>query len=143
MDYVAGFLFNADRTEVLLIQKSHPDWQNGKLNGVGGKVEKGERPSDAMAREFQEETGVAYDGWRNFCMLCGNWGRVSFFVGHMDDEGDIQQFHGVESTDGETLVVALVACLRDYDVISNLLWLVPMALDDWEVVAMVMEGVPL
>jgi len=47
------------RGYVALIKKSKPDWQAGRWNGIGGKVE----PTDAsdaaaMAREFEEETGV-------------------------------------------------------------------------------------
>jgi hypothetical protein len=34
---VAGFLFRNNDTEVALIRKNKPDWQKGKLNGIGGK----------------------------------------------------------------------------------------------------------
>lgn len=43
---------------MVLIRKVKPDWQAGKLNGVGGKIEIGESATIAMAREFREETGV-------------------------------------------------------------------------------------
>lgn len=56
--YVVGFMFNSDRSRVLLIEKNRPAWQAGKLNGVGGKLEDGEDPNFAMAREFREETGI-------------------------------------------------------------------------------------
>lgn len=61
--YVDGFLFNDDGTEVLLIRKARPAWQVGKLNGIGGKVEDRESPASAMGREFLEETGVRFDEW--------------------------------------------------------------------------------
>lgn len=38
--------------------KPEQQWQNGQLNGIGGGVEAGESCSDAMYREFEEETGV-------------------------------------------------------------------------------------
>ena len=56
--YVVGFLFDETRQAVALIRKTKPEWQRGKLNGVGGKVEDGETPLQAMRREFWEETGV-------------------------------------------------------------------------------------
>jgi len=55
--YVVGFAFDNNRERVALILKQRPNWQRGRLNGVGGKVEPGEKFLDAMVREFQEETG--------------------------------------------------------------------------------------
>jgi len=37
--YVCGFLFDMAFKHVALINKVRPDWQKGKLNGIGGKVE--------------------------------------------------------------------------------------------------------
>jgi 8-oxo-dGTP pyrophosphatase MutT (NUDIX family) len=54
--YVVGFLFSQDESKVLLVWKNRPAWQNGKLNGIGGKIEAGETPLQAMEREFKEET---------------------------------------------------------------------------------------
>ena len=58
--YVVGFLLNYDRTQVVLIRKNRPAWQAGHLNGVGGKIEMGETPIEAMTREFEEETGLHF-----------------------------------------------------------------------------------
>ncbi len=66
--YVCGFMFSDDFKWVAMVTKNKPAWQAGKLNGIGGKIEQtGHRPDDqhtelpheAMAREFEEETGVA------------------------------------------------------------------------------------
>ena len=54
--YVLGFAFRDG--EVCLIKKERPDWQKGKLNGIGGKLESCESPVGAMVREFREETGA-------------------------------------------------------------------------------------
>lgn len=57
--YVVGFVFNKDLTQVLLIHKNRPDWQAGKLNGPGGKIEAEEDGVTAVVREIEEETGLA------------------------------------------------------------------------------------
>ncbi len=57
VEYVLGFMFSPDEKKVLLIWKNRPSWQAGKLNGIGGKVNPGETPLEAMEREFIEETG--------------------------------------------------------------------------------------
>lgn len=56
--YVCGFMFNSKETHVALVEKAKPDWQRGLLNGIGGKIERGETPLMAMVREFKEETEV-------------------------------------------------------------------------------------
>lgn len=63
--YVLGFAFD-DLGRVALVRKNRPDWQRGKLNGIGGGIEEGEDPNAAMSREFFEEAGVTvpYDSWR-------------------------------------------------------------------------------
>jgi len=75
--YVVGFLFC--NGWVLLIRKIRPDWQRGKLNGPGGKVEPGETFAEAMVREWREEVGVGEDvhaaqhrtPWVQFAKLMG------------------------------------------------------------------------
>src|SRR4051794_18101042 len=69
--YVCGFLFSPDRSRVLLIRKRRPAWQAGKLNGVGGKLEPGETPLQAMRREFREEAGIELPEWQHVLTLSG------------------------------------------------------------------------
>jgi hypothetical protein len=38
VDYVAGFLFSADRKQVVLVEKINPEWQRGRLNGAVNAV---------------------------------------------------------------------------------------------------------
>jgi 8-oxo-dGTP diphosphatase len=58
-EYVLGFMFDQSGENVVLIEKNKPEWQKGKINGVGGKVEPNESFAiSAMVREFEEETGV-------------------------------------------------------------------------------------
>lgn len=68
-NYVVGFLISFKKDKVVLIEKKKPDWQKGKLNGIGGSIEPGEFPLDAMIREFEEEAGVKtkHTHWIRFC----------------------------------------------------------------------------
>ena len=71
--YVLGFALSGDGNAVLLIKKTKPSWQAGKLNGVGGKVEESDWSIEsAMAREFEEETGIQTDPgrWSLFAQHC-------------------------------------------------------------------------
>lgn len=72
IEYVAGFLFNPALSSVVLVRKARPQWQAGKLNGVGGRIESGEPPEQAMVREFQEETGLHVNRWKKFATLTDN-----------------------------------------------------------------------
>jgi len=71
VEYVLGFAFSKNRETVVLMKKNRPEWQAGKLNGIGGKIEKGEFRYAAMNREFEEETGVKLvdTPWTYFCAL--------------------------------------------------------------------------
>lgn len=123
-DYVCGLMFTSYNF-VMLIRKARPEWQAGRFNGIGGKVEDGEFPVNAMVREFREETGVdtVTHNWRMFANVVNKDGSiVHFFVGHM------------------TGVPAITACeeepvslfsIRDLpaNVINNIRWLIPLALD--------------
>lgn len=132
--YVAGFLFSADKKNVVLIRKNKPEWQKGKLNAVGGKVEDGEVPLAAMIREFKEETGVEITNWHNFCMLTNPDWEVSFFSAFSDS------IPGVKSMTDEQIVIcdvlttitsdAALFSLGSSSIIPNLRWLIPMALFD-------------
>ena len=81
--YVAGFLFGRKYIfpYVLMVQKlKGPEVLHGKWNAIGGKIEEGELPLDAMHREFQEEIGIPtkYD-WDFYCTLESQGGLVSFY----------------------------------------------------------------
>ncbi len=80
--YVLGFAFSSDRKHVLLIEKQKPERQRGCLNGVGGKIEKGEKPFEAMARECEEETGL-HLLWRCKGKMRGVDKDKGFFMCHI------------------------------------------------------------
>ena len=123
--YVAGFLFDAEKSRVALIRKSKPAWQRGKLNGIGGKIEAGESAIEAMIREFREETGHTHEEWRNFLEMGGPDWSVSFFAG----VGDVDALQSAEPEETvEWLYVITINPMRE-DMIENLPWLIPLALD--------------
>src|SRR5262245_36563234 len=85
-EYCLGLAFTTDYAKserVLLIRKTKPEWQAGKLNGIGGKIE----PTDltahrAMAREFKEETDLDSEAaaWTRFAILEFPEARVHCFT---------------------------------------------------------------
>lgn len=44
--------------KILLVLKDRPSWMKGRLNLVGGKIEKNETPAHAAMRELEEESGL-------------------------------------------------------------------------------------
>jgi len=69
MDYTVSFLFTEDGKQVLLLKKDRTTFA-GKLNGVGGKVEKFDNSNaEAAKREISEETGVPTDALLDFTWL--------------------------------------------------------------------------
>ena len=62
--YTLGFLFDKNKENILLIQKNRPEWQKGKFNAIGGKVEEDEDVLACMEREFEEETSLKIEDWQ-------------------------------------------------------------------------------
>lgn len=128
--YVAGFAFDKGCGTVALVRKAHPAWQAGKLNGIGGHIEEGEEPADAMRREFHEEAGLDLDGWEHFATLRGDGFEVWFY------RIESSLVREVRTAGDEAVDLYPVATLGDrWDRISNIGWLVNMALagsrHDW------------
>jgi 8-oxo-dGTP diphosphatase len=134
IEYVCGFLVTAPADgawdpmgggRVLLIRKARPEWQRGKLNGVGGKVEPGETPMAAMIREFTEEAGWETDGWVERVVLQKSDWRVRFMIKCIA-AGSRVELRG--KPDEPLSWHDLPLCLPD--AIPNLQWVVPLCLDD-------------
>lgn len=84
-EYVAGLLFCNQM--VALVLKARPEWQRGRWNGIGGHIESGETPLQAMTREFTEETGVEFENWEHFATLkCDTHnGLIFWFRGEVSE----------------------------------------------------------
>ena len=129
--YVVGFIFDFKLKKVLLINKL-----NGKLNGIGGKVEGNEAYVTTMVREFQEETGmdVPETLWRVYCTTMARDGIVNFFTATVNFNSEI----GLCSPEAEKIEWVDYRDLPE-NVIDNLTWLIPMALAKVPVLAHVTE----
>jgi 8-oxo-dGTP pyrophosphatase MutT (NUDIX family) len=126
--YVAGLLFSRDQQQVALIKKNKPTWQIGLYNAVGGKIEEGETPPDAMRREFLEEAGVDISWWENLFVMKGDGGYEGtqawkvYFYRAFGDVGKVQTMtdEKVDVFDTDALPV---------NTIRNIPWIVPLAKD--------------
>lgn len=126
--YTCGFCFSNDRKSVLLVQKNNPEWQKGKLNGVGGKMEPNEDAYSCMIREFEEEVGVKTDfsDWQSFLTIdVINKARVYFFKSFLLDQFQIP----IENDVGELLYCCSVEKIFKSNTLYNLKWIIPLALD--------------
>lgn len=133
--YVVGFLFDEDREEVVLVRKNRPAWQAGLYNGVGGKIEIGEEPADAMVREFMEETGVTITDWAHFLTLNGDDGSYdpkpdSLFTVHFFS-AEQPKLHGlVQTMTDEEICVVPLRKIGAHNAVPNLAWILPLALTE-------------
>jgi len=129
-EYVLGFLFEEEDLNhefVVMIKKKKPIWQKDKLNGIGGHIKEGETPSQAMIREFSEETGVSVCNWAQFAFLTyHNGDKVWCFV-----TADTLALNMARTQDGENaeeIHSTSRTFLRDRaKVLPNINWLIEMA----------------
>jgi len=121
--YVLGFQFDESQDKVLLIKKLKPKWQKGRFNGIGGKIEFGEEPIQAMIREFYEETGVKtlQESWK-FAVYYFKNNEYEFYC--YKSIGDIYQARNMEEEE-----VHIIDIDNLPETIYNLKWLIPIILD--------------
>lgn len=128
--YVVGFLFKTKTgffkehyISISLIEKNRPDWQKDKWSGIGGHIENGETPAQAMKREFIEEAGVSIDNWEQYCTVYYSDAIIHFFRAFGD--------YDIESkTDEKVFWQPMGELNNEFDdkLIPNLHWLIPLAL---------------
>lgn len=77
-DYVLVYVENSAR-QVLFVEKNKPEWQKGRFNLVGGKIEDGEGKWEAADRELLEETGLVSHHTQLCGSIVGKFGVVYVF----------------------------------------------------------------
>jgi 8-oxo-dGTP pyrophosphatase MutT (NUDIX family) len=86
--YVCGFLLTFDSDKFLLIDKGKKDQgkaeggfiTNLRWCGIGGQIAENEFPHDAMAREFQEETGYEIKRHRWHCFMIKEYQSIKIYM---------------------------------------------------------------
>lgn len=134
IQYVLGIVTSPER-DVLLIRKTKPDWQAGRLNGIGGKIEIGEAPGFAMAREFREETGCV-----SSLSHPVSW-SLKIRLTHPPRDSLVYFFHAclprktmlecvnTEGKGEELEVMKVDEAIRKVRLMDNLRWMIPMFMD--------------
>jgi 8-oxo-dGTP diphosphatase len=132
--YVVGFAFWRD--QVLLIHKKKgPAYVVGKLNGVGGKIEEDETVIKAMAREFEEETGLETwpSLWEHVAIMFGNANEgndyeLNILYTFLPDTSELDNIKNPEPS-GEDLRWVPLDDFEKRGIVENLSWLIPLCLD--------------
>jgi 8-oxo-dGTP diphosphatase len=120
--YVLALLFSPDRRHVVLMRKSRPAWQAGRVNALGGKLAAGETPAEAARREVREETGVDVGVWEEFLV----WEDPVYRM-HALRAFDAAALHARTAEDQEVFLAEVDRL--PHGLIDNLRWLIPLALD--------------
>lgn len=122
LEYVLALLFTADAREVVLVRKTRPAWQAGRVNALGGKLQTGEDILAAARREVREEAGVDVEAWEQFLVWHDPEYRLRA-VRAFDDAA-----HRARTAEDQHVFLAGVGALPP-NVIDNLRWIIPLALD--------------
>lgn len=120
--YVLALLFTADRGQIVLMEKTRPAWQAGRVNALGGKLGTGERAEDAARREVREEAGVDVASWDT--VLVWHDAQYTMHVVRAFDDAALR----ARTAEDQRVFRAPVGELPA-NVIENMRWLVPLALD--------------
>jgi 8-oxo-dGTP diphosphatase len=134
-EYVCGFLFfnriagepeGFASPRLLMIHKTKPAWQKGLFNGIGGKVEPGEKAIDAMVREFYEEADLTTtkEQWNHYATVMAQPVYSVFFYKTFVDE--IQQF----TSKTEECVMAFERDMLPKTIVKSNKFLIPLALQN-------------
>lgn len=59
--YVLCLIQAKDTGRIIFVRKNRPEWQKGRVNLIGGKVEINESIEKAAIREIYEEVGIKFD----------------------------------------------------------------------------------
>lgn len=125
--YVVGLAFDSSREQVALVLKqSGPPCVIGNWNGVGGKIEDGESPLEAMVREFYEETGadLPENEWEQFAVLHADNYDLYFFAAATDR---VLSAKTVEKE--EVRIWKCSEVVAQQNILHNIRWMIPFLQD--------------
>lgn len=105
------------------MRRTRPAWQAGCVNALGGKLAESESAADAARREVREEAGVDVEGWTEVLV----WEDREYTMHVLQAVSD--RAREVRTMEDQEVFLADVAELPR-EVIDNLRWLVPLALDE-------------
>ena len=123
--YSFGFIFTPSFDRVLLIHKIKPDWQNGKINGIGGKIEENESPLTCVTREVKEESNLSIPEkkWIYIANLKSNDFFTEVFACVYKE--DINNAKSLEVEQIEWFPTSKLPS----NLMNNLYWLIPLSID--------------
>lgn len=131
MQYVVGLCFDPTYNMVaMVLKRSGPPCVIGNWNGVGGKIDPGETPVQAMAREFREETGVQVpeEDWNQFAVLNANDYDLHFF------QAATPEVFGVRTVEREEIRLWLGRdIIAESNLMHNMRWMIPF-LQDYDMI---------
>ena len=104
------------------MRRTRPSWQAGRVNALGGGLMAGESAAEAARREVREECGVDVAEWSEVLV----WEDAEYVMYVM--RGESERAREARTLEDQEVFLADVNALPD-NVIDNLRWLVPLALD--------------
>ena len=106
----------------MLMRRTRPSWQAGRVNALGGGIIDGESPATAAQREVREECGVDVAEWTEVLV----WEDAEYRM-HVMRAMSSRASEARTLEDQEVFLASVDALPAN--VIDNLRWLVPLALD--------------
>jgi 8-oxo-dGTP diphosphatase len=122
--YVLALLFTADGKRVVLMRRTKPAWQSGRVNALGGRLVGAESPGEAARREVREECGVDVEVEEWSEVLVWDDAEYRMYVTRAISD----RAREARTMEDQEVFLADVNALPA-NVIDNLRWLVPLALD--------------
>ena len=79
-----GFAVSFDGAAVLLLEKGRPAALKGKWIGIGGHIEPGETPHEAIVRESKEEADIDVPKWESLGVVERENGTINMYAAFVD-----------------------------------------------------------
>jgi len=130
LNYCLGFSYCNDG-RILLILKNRPEFMKGLYNAIGGHIEDGETPLDALVREFKEETSIItfHSQWRKFSTVKFSNEREDITLNCFTLMRSIQESEIDYKATDEKLKLIPDYKLDEFVLVRNLQWLIPLSTD--------------